>query len=360
MNKKTNNKTIMFITGSLGGGGLERIVSNVSNHYAKKGWNVIILLLLAPDVFYKIDDRIKIISMSNKKINGRFINVIPWIHFIRKNINTYNPSHIVTMTFKMGSLTRIACRNKNTRIIVREINDPSVRSKLMNKITDHYVGKCDGIIFQTEWEKQCHSKKCQKIGKIIVNPVLIPEKASEIKNNVIVTTGRLDLKQKSYDELIEAFSIVQKKYPDVTLELYGDGPDADNLKEMVKRLNLEKFVIFKGMQKNVHSKIASASMFVLSTKYEGLSNSLLEAFLMGIPCISSNWNGADEIIDNMKNGLLYDKGNYKQLAECIIYYIENYDIALQFANNAMNNIGKYDINNVIKQWESLIENPNYK
>lgn len=356
MNNKINNKRIMFITGSLGAGGLERIVSNVSNYYAKKGWEVIILLLLAPDVFYQMDDRITIISMSTKKINGRIVNIIPWIHFIRKNIKVYMPSHIVVMTFKIGALTRIACQNRNIRIIVREINDPSVRSKVMNKITDYYVGKCNGIIFQTEWEKKCHSKQCQNIGKIIVNPVLIPCKASVIKNNVIVTTGRLDLKQKSYDELIKAFSIVQKKYPDFKLELYGDGPDLSILKQMVHGLNLDESVIFKGMQKNVHSKISSASMFVLSTKYEGLSNSLLEAFLMGIPCISSNWNGAEEVIDNMKNGILYTKGDYKQLAKYIIYYIENYEVALKFANNAIHEIAKYDINNVIKQWESLIEN----
>ena len=359
-NNTTNSKinssnNLMIVTGSLNAGGLERIVSNLANYYADKGWNVRIVLLLSPEVFYKLNPSIEVVSFTDVRIKGKLSTAPKWIKFVKKNIDEFFPKSIVAMTFKIGAITRIACKNKNIRIIVREINDPSIQSQFMNRISDYFVGKCDGIIFQTNWERICHSKKCQKIGHIIVNPVIIPIQATFPKRKVIFTTSRLVIAQKSQDELIKAFKIVHESYPDYKLEIYGDGPDRVFLEKVVTDLELDNYVVFMGMKSNVHECVKDAEIFALTSKYEGLSNSLLESFLMGIPCITSDWHGAEEIIDNGIDGIIYKRNDINALADAIKFYIENKEVALSYANKAIKKRNKYSLDKVICQWESIIE-----
>ena len=350
-------KNMIIVTGSLGTGGLERIVANVANHYANKGWKVRVLLLLDSDVFHKLHQSIEVYSFLDRPIlKNKVFYILPWINFIKKHIKEHDPCLIVAMTFKIGSLVRIACKNKDVRIIVREISDPNTRSKLSNAITDYFVENCSGIIFQTNWERICHSKKCQKIGRVIVNPVKIPVPAVETKRKVIVTMGRLLLKQKRQDILIKGFSIFHKKHPEYKLEIYGKGEDELVIKEMVEKENLTNSILFMGACPDVHERIKDASVFVITSAFEGLSNALLEAWLMGIPSISSNWNGADEIITNGYNGLIFEKENPEELARKICFYVENPEIAVEHASRAILMRSKYEIDNVMLQWEELLEN----
>ena len=358
MIKQHKKNSLMLVTGGLGSGGLERIVANVANYYAKKGWNVSILLLLDPTVFQILEPSIKVYSMFDKTTNSRkWSRVFSWIKFIKQHAKQEQPDIVVAMTFKIGSMVRIACKNKNTRIIVREINDPQTRNKMANAITDYFVKKCDGIIFQTEWERMCHSKKCQKIGHIIVNPVIIPMEAVVPKRKVIATMGRLDLKQKRQDVLIRSFALLHKKYPDYILEIYGDGSEENKeyLMNIVREENLEGFVKFIKARQDVHKCIRDAEMFVLTSDYEGLSNALLEAWLMGIPCITSDWNGVEDVVTNHENGLIVKRGDAIAFAQAMEFYIENPDLAQKYAENAKTYAYKYDINFVIKQWEKLLE-----
>lgn len=353
MNKK---KSLMLVTGGLGSGGLERIVTNVANHYAKKGWNVSILLLLESTVFRPLEPSIKLYSFNKSTHSHKWTRMPAWIRFIKRHIKIEHPEIIVAMTFKIGAMVRMACKDKTARIIVRETNDPQIRNKFVNKITDYFVKKCDGIIFQTEWERLCHSKNCQKIGRIIVNPVDIPASASFPKRKAIVTMGRL-VKQKNHDILIRAFAIVHKKYPDYVLEIYGQGSLEDNerLLNVIKEEKIENVVKLMGAHQNVHDCIRDAEMFVLTSEHEGLSNALLEAWLMGIPCITSDWNGASEVITDHINGLIVKKRDISALASAMEYYIEHPEIAEEFTVKAKTFALKYDINCVMTQWEDFLE-----
>lgn len=115
----------------------------------------------------------------------------------------------------------------------------------------------------------------------------------------IVTVGRLTV-QKNQKLLIESFSEVLKKYPNIILEIYGDGEKREELKYIIKTLGVSNNVIFKGNILNVHEAIADAGLFVLSSDYEGLSNALMEAMMMGLPCISTTCAGSDELISDGK------------------------------------------------------------
>lgn len=134
---------------------------------------------------------------------------------------------------------------------------------------------------------------------IIFNPISVSSVSKNTNLKKIVTVGRLTV-QKNQKLLIESFSEVLKKYPNIILEIYGDGEKREELKYIIKTLGVSNNVIFKGNILNVHEAIADAGLFVLSSDYEGLSNALMEAMMMGLPCISTTCAGSDELISDGK------------------------------------------------------------
>ena len=109
--------------------------------------------------------------------------------------------------------------------------------------------------------------------------------------------------------LIRAFAKIASKYPDYTLFIYGEGPLRRDLEILIKTLHLGNQVFLQGFKKNIHEFISDAEFFILSSDFEGLSNALLEAMCMGIPCITTNVSGIDEVIHDKINGVLVSPGD---------------------------------------------------
>ncbi|WP_125590189.1 glycosyltransferase [Companilactobacillus jidongensis] len=139
-----------------------------------------------------------------------------------------------------------------------------------------------------------------------------------------IYVGRLEYQhQKNLQELIRGFEMIKQELPHAKLELWGDGPDVEGVKRLVKGLQLDNSVSFKGWQKDPWSKINSATAFVLTSTYEGLPMSILEAMSHGVPVVAADVSTgpADEITDD--NGLLYESGHLNELKNDCIEINEN-------------------------------------
>ena len=96
-------------------------------------------------------------------------------------------------------------------------------------------------------------------------------------------------------------------------------------------------------------------MFVLSSDYEGLSNALLEAMMMGLPCISTDCSGSDEVIKDGENGLLIPVGDKEKLVESLAKLIEDDEYRERIGASAKASVEKYKVENIINQWDEVIE-----
>src|SRR5690606_37218842 len=136
--------------------------------------------------------------------------------------------------------------------------------------------------------------------------------------------GRLH-EQKNQQLLVNAFAKISNEYPDYKLEIFGEGELRDLLEEQISKLNLEGKVILRGTTNTLFDEIIDASLFVLSSDFEGMPNALMEAMSLGLPCISTDCKpgGAKELIENKVNGLLSNRLSEKNLYECIKYMLEN-------------------------------------
>jgi GalNAc-alpha-(1->4)-GalNAc-alpha-(1->3)-diNAcBac-PP-undecaprenol alpha-1,4-N-acetyl-D-galactosaminyltransferase len=358
-----DQQTILIAAGGLAMGGLERVAANVSNYYAQKGWNVILVNLLNPKekVFQTIDPRIHLVFFHDISENPSFVEKVfcapRWTRFLRQTIAQFHPSVVFALTFKIASLAVKANKKKHLRVVARELNDPKSvdRPWYVNFMTDHYVRHADAVIFQTQWEKSCYSKRVQSIGYVVPNPVRSVCDAPEKKRPVIVTACRIENKQKRLDLLIRSFEIFHQTHPQYTLEIYGEGPDQGINESLATSLGIQDSVIFKGPQKNVISLIQDASIFAISSDYEGMSNALLEAWLSGIPSVSTDWPGVREIISDDVDGLIAKRDDPFDLARCLSRLADHPDEALAMAQVAKTHFSEYEYSTIMEKYRAVIE-----
>lgn len=346
-------KHITFVLGSLGRGGAERVVSILSNDYIKKGWDVDILLLLFNNIDYKIDKKIRIFDFTGK-YKSRLKNLPYWITSIHKYIKNNKPDIILSFAARINIITYIATIGLEKKLFVSERNDPKKdgRTKLVDMATKYIYPRTDGVIFQTQRAKSYFCKINN--GTIIPNPIEVSTICKSVKNKKIVAVGRLT-EQKNHKLLIKAFSKVLSDFPEYKLEIYGDGELKEELLKLIKELNIENSVILNGNVSNIHDCISDAELFVLSSDYEGLSNALLEAMMIGLPCISTDCAGSDEYIQNNENGILVPVGDEDLLSEAIKKMLSDDEFRKRCGMKARENSYVYKKDNILQLWHNFMD-----
>ena len=209
-------------------------------------------------------------------------------------------------------------------------------------------------VMQTHRARNYFPQKVQDNAVIIPNPIAVKTVATAQRKHRIVTAGRLT-GQKNQKMLIDAFSVLHKIHPEYTLDIYGDGPLKENLQQQIDSLGLIQAVTLKGNVPNIHEQIADAEIFALPSNYEGLSNALLEAMMMGLPVISTDCAGSDEVIRNGENGLLIPVGDQKALENALEQLIADQTFSARLGQTAKEDSAQYAVDSVIAQWREAIE-----
>lgn len=351
-------KKILYIsTVSLVCGGAERVISILSSEFAKKFDQVKIFIWLDKPVFYHIDSSVEIINITEEcKSNNLFSKMIWFRKYIKMN-----PSDVILSFLAKSSIPVIYSTLFLTpKKIIAERNDPRKLKGgyLMRKFRDFTYNFADGILEQTNNNKNYFKGKKLSKTSVIYNPVfmdtnLVGSALNAAKTKTIVNVGRLE-PQKDQETLIKAFAILHKKHPDYQLHIYGEGNERKKLESLIDNLNLSEYIILKGSTENIFESIKSAKAFILTSKFEGMPNALIEAMCLGLPCISTKVSGAtDLIIDNM-NGKLVDIGNVNQIASAIISLIEDDEHSFTLGNNATRLYQKLNVSIISKEWIDYI------
>lgn len=181
-----------------------------------------------------------------------------------------------------------------------------------------------------------------RIPNGIENPIYIKQEYNPCKTFIFV--GNLyQQPAKGIDILFEAWQIVMQECKDLVLKVVGDG-DLEVYRAYVKKNNIDRSIIFYGKTNNVGQLLLEADVFVLPSRREGLSNALLEAMAIGLPCIATNISGNQDLIVNYETGLLVESCNVKQLASAILYATTHSEDMKTFAKKGQKLIhDHYDI-----------------
>lgn len=345
-------KRIAFILGSMGRGGAERVISILSRSYAERGYQTDIIVLLSGEVGYKLHETTRVLDFSGKR-QSRMKRLPYWFKSIRGYYKEYKPDVVVSFAARINVIVKMALIGLKANLIVSERNDPrhDGRSRFVDMMTKRIYPKVAAVVFQTERAKSYFPKLNN--SRIIPNPIVCSCLAENENPSKVVSVGRLTA-QKNQKMLINAFSKVVEENPEAFLEIYGSGEMEGELKRQIKELNLIEKVFLRGNVDDVHFRIKDSAVFCLSSDYEGLSNALLEALAMGIPCVSTNCAGADEYITNGENGFIVSTGDEEGIAKSISTLLNDASMRKAFSERGMNESVNFLLPNVIEKWDSLI------
>ena len=245
------------------------------------------------------------------------------IRIIRETCREWKPDVVISFYNDLCALASIAILGLHIPLIYSERNDPNRTNQrpidqVYRKIVEN---RADKIVFQTKGAQACYPPKVQKKSVVILNPLdtsAFPTHDFSNEKKEIVSVGRLE-PQKNQKLLIESFSMLAEELPDYNLVIYGEGSLRKELEAFVESKGLTNRVFLPGAKSGIQNYIKDASLFVLSSDYEGIPNALIEAMAIGLPCVSTDCSpgGARELIESEENGLIVECGNSKMLADAV-------------------------------------------
>ena len=318
----------MFTIRSLTGGGAERVVSVLANAMAKKGIDTYIVTYARTDRDYDLDKNVKVIVMPNRK--DGFFTKMQRIPDMYKIIHKIRPNIVIPFVGTVLYVTWFACLGLKSKFILTVRNNPWMvpESKKERLLRNYIAGKSDAIMIQNEEQGEYFPEELQKKLIVVNNPIsqdFINSAKESYTNEVctVVTAGRLE-PQKDQTFLIRAFAKSFADKPQIKLYIYGEGKLRRNLETLIEDLSLQNRVFLMGRAINIVDVLQKADLFVMTSKYEGMPNALMEAMMVGVPCISSDCKtGPCSLIHNQVNGLLYSNGNEMDLIEKLKWCVSN-------------------------------------
>jgi glycosyltransferase involved in cell wall biosynthesis len=281
---------LMFYINAIHHGGAERVMVNLANHFANIGHDVILVTSFRDSWEYSPSKKVRRVSLFECAVGNFIARNIKLTLALRTLLKKENPESLISFMAEPNFRAVAASFGMQHKKIISVRNDPNKEypnlvfrtlAKILYRFANH-------VVFQTEDARKWFPVAIQKKSSIILNPVdeIFYKTKFEGQRRDIVTTGRL-VPQKNHKLLICAFAKIADKTED-NLYIYGEGELRSELEQLVSKLKLQNRIFLPGAVKNVADTIKSAKLFVLSSDYEGMPNSLMEAMALGIPCISTD------------------------------------------------------------------------
>ncbi len=355
---------VLFVTNSLGFGGAEKMLTFVAESLSKRGHKVSIANLNAlPDYVNAhrraVDENIAIYEMEN----GSHKSAKDKIRFVWQAAKKEKADILVGFTEMPNAIARLVGLVRGVPSIMSERGDPvqtGIGKGLKNRMVLSLINGSRGGVFQTEGARDFYGKGLQKRGVVIPNPIFvkgeIPEVAHEDREKTVVSVGRLDNFQKRYDVMLDAFKLFSEKHPEYILKLYGKGSDEELIAAWANERGLSEKVKFMGLTTQPMQDIAKDGMFLITSDFEGISNSLLEAMAVGLPCVSTDHTpgGARLLITDHENGLLAPVEDAAALAAAMCEFAEDPSLAATCGDNARDVVNRFAPERIIDMWENYI------
>ncbi len=363
-----SQKKLIFFMPFIGGGGVEKNLYIIANYLARK-FNKVRICTISTNQRKKFDQKIKFLSPKKKvseNINIRFkylISLFILLTYLIKNKNS------VVFAFQANIYCILICKILNVKIIVRSNSSPSgwYHNFLKKYFYKKIINLADTVIvnsleFKKEMEKRfkikticiynpLNTKEIIRKSKIKSRNIFFKNKKNYLK---IINVGRLTL-QKDQMTLLRAIKILKKKI-NLKLLILGRGIEKKNLQNYINENDLKSNIKIQNFIENPYNLINQSDIFILTSKYEGLPNVLLEAALLKKLIISTNCpTGPKEILSNGKGGILFKVGDYNELVKKVYYYINNKKKLQKKVSYSFKSLNRFDYKRNLNNYYLLVK-----
>lgn len=219
---------------------------------------------------------------------------------------------------------------------------------------ESYVKNLDFNIVLNEYDAEMYKTNLGIESIVIYNPrSFISDKKTTTENKRFISCGGLR-KAKGYDMLIDAFSIFAKQDEEWTLDIYGEGGDYQSLYNKIVKYNLENRVFLRGNTDDVKGKLIESSIYLLSSRWEGMPMAILEALECGVPVISFDISAIKPLIENEREGYIVRCFDVNEFATRMIELSKNERTRKYMGLNASQKSAHFSIEEIVKKWNSIL------
>ena len=357
-------KSIAFYIGSLQTGGAEHVIVNLADYFHSCGYCVTIVTKLQESDEYPVPDGVTRIlaDITEDEIGkSRLLNLFRRIRKLRIIWKQLQPDHIVSFIKKNNFMAIVSAMGLHIPVIV------SVRSNPAREYPDRLTGflvrilfpRAAGVVLQTQAAKEYFPASVRKKAVVLPNsisPQFLREQNDGIREKEIVWVGRMD-ENKNPTMLLQSFIEIADRYPEWSLKYIGTGPLMEEMKQICRQNACEDRVTFMGRTDEVAQAISRSSIFVLTSRQEGMPNALIEAMVSGLAVISTDCpcGGPAELIDNGENGILISVDDKEALIDALTELMERKEDRNRLGENAKKLIRKVHPDVVNRSWLAYVE-----
>lgn len=342
-----------------GAGGAERQITLLANVMAKRGHVVHFIVLAEFCKRYPIHDNVIIHDLTYAEHNS-IHPIIGRYRALKGVLKEICPDVTIHYNLQSAYLTLAMPRNVYRKSVYSERGDPYDKeySGLLGVIRDWTVRRMDGLVFQSEGARDFFNQKVRAKSVVIHNSVEVPVEKYPLpkkREQIIVSAGRLH-EQKNFSLLIDAFAKISSDFPNYKLIIYGNGALREKLQAQIHDNQLDTRICLMAACNDLWERIHNASLFVLSSDYEGMPNALMEAMALGIPSISTDCRpgGARTLIIDGVNGFVVPRMDVQSLAEKMRYVLEHPDIAETISKGGREIAYTHDEKSTFDKWEDFL------
>jgi len=364
-------RRLCLVISTLGAGGAERVLSTLANRWAAEGHSVTLVTLSgAGDDFYRLDDSIERVGLDvigvSRRPRDAVIQNLRRIRKLREAIVASRPDVVVSFMNTVNVLTLLAATRLGVPTIVSERIDPRAHpvGRAWSLLRAHAYSRAFAVVAQTrpvaEWmSRTMRLRRCVVIPNPI-SPALFTRiddlgKRAKGTPRVAMAMGRL-VEQKGFDLLIEAFASAGPRDYGWRLVIIGDGPGRKALENLAVTAGVRDIVEFTGRVDRPEALLGTADMFVLSSRYEGFPNALVEAMALGIACVAFDCrSGPADIIRDGVDGVLVPPENVAALSAAMRALMGDDVARARLGSGALEIRQRFSVDRVGAQWDALID-----
>lgn len=370
--QKRSPRKILFLLSALEGGGAERVASLLCSHWAAIGHQVVLVATFSQGGSrqYDLDNRVRVEYLADRVRPQvyRSFNRVMRLYAIRRLMKEVEPDVVISFLTPVNVAALLASVGLNLPVVVSERNYPPHMKLGYPWSLLRYISypRARLVVAQTkgiaDWlEQHCRPRQTTVVPNPLVYPLsgsgsaLDPRRWIRPGRQLVLAAGRM-VEQKGFDVLIEAFAPLAAKYPAWDMVILGDGGLRAGLTEMCNALGLQDRIHMPGWAGNMDEWYSQADMYVLSSRFEGFPNTLLEAMAYGLPVVSFDCpTGPGDIIRHGIDGMLVsaEQGS-GGLEQAIATLLSDDALRESLGHEATKVRSRFSIESVTERWDEIL------
>jgi len=353
---------VCFLTGTLEAfAGAERVTALVANTLAQRGWSVHILSLWGLGSYFPLEAGIRHTTLFAERpsFKSRYLHTV---RAIRRYVRDNGIDVLVGVDTMLAAFTLPACAGLPVRQYAWEHchfdQDLGRRSRrLARRLAARYFA---GVVVLTERDRQRWLGALRPRRPIVAIPNPLPFRPADgpeapVSGKTVLAVGRL-VPEKGFDVLMRAWAHVARQQPEWRLRIVGEGESRPELEQLRRALGLDDIVALPGATAEIEAEYRRATLFCLSSRYEGFGMVLIEAMAAGLPVVSTDCEtGPREILRDRQNALLAPAGDSAALADRLVALMADEALQDRLRTAGRVTADAYLPERIAAQWEALLD-----